>query len=79
MKHGALLALLLTLPAAASAPETASLLYRPECVLEAVAARKNARLDPARRPPMVLLGSKIPPRASWRPPRSRSAASSPTA
>lgn len=60
MKSAALLALLLALPAAASAPETAVLTWRPECILQAVASRKNASLDASRRPPMVLFGSKIP-------------------
>lgn len=60
-RRAAVLCALLALSGRAAAPEeTAKPAFRPECVLAAVAARKGVRLDPARRPPMVLFASLIP-------------------
>jgi hypothetical protein len=55
-----LLLALLALPAAAADGETAKPLYKPDCVLAAVAGKKGVALDASRPAPMVLYGSKIP-------------------
>lgn len=57
---GAALAALLAFPAAAAEAETAKPLYKPDCVLAAVAGKKGVTLDAARPAPMVLYGSKVP-------------------
>lgn len=57
---GAVLTALLAFPAAAADGETAKPLYKPECVLAAVAERKGVTLDAARPAPMVLYGGSIP-------------------
>lgn len=57
---GGILAALLAFPASAAEGETAKPLYKPDCVLAAVAGKKGVALDAARPSPMVLYGSKIP-------------------
>lgn len=57
---GGVLAALLAFPASAAEGETAKPLYRPDCVLAAVAGKKGVTLEASKPPPMVLYGSKIP-------------------